>query len=309
MGKQHRSTRLLVLLFVLVLLIYDVCCIGFVSYVKSIERAAVAKEVLGFSIHPVYADHFKANPYSKDVLLSSVHSEEGYVAIRNDTDERLLVNLAKNDGDTLIYTANPGVTYCLLTDGVGSYDVICGKQGESALLQDVVKTDNDEDELYTYPNTYAMFTPDGKLTEFCATFPTDEKEYMNAICQYLSTHGVYTTEGDRLESWYIPNPETFIETFEGDCFDFASFVTAAFRMRGIPCKLVVGTCSDEGHAWIEVKSPYTGNLGGYPVKKGEWCMVDPTVFVSMNVDYGVSSVVVGGYSAEHKDLYKANFCY
>ena len=38
-------------------------------------------------------------------------------------------------------------------------------------------------------------------------------------------------------------------------------------------------------------------------------MVDPTVFVSMNVDYGVSSVVVGGYSAEHKDLYKANFCY
>lgn len=310
MGKKYSSIRLLTLTFVLLLLIFNVSAVGFTTYYKSIQRAAVPQEVLGFSIHEVRADHFKANPYSKEVLLSSIHRGEGYVAISNGTNENLCINVKHDDKDNvLIYTAKPGITYCLLTEGTGSYDILCGKAHESAMLHDKVNTEVEGDEIYTYPNSYVMFSPTSKVTDLCSRFPTEYDDYMNAVCKYLAKHGHYTTEGDRLESWYVPSPDTFVDDFRGDCFDFASFVAAAYRMKGIPCKLAVGTFMDQGHAWIEVKAPFTGNVGGYPMKEGEWCMIDPTVFVSSDIDYEVGSLWIAEYCKSHEDDYVLSYYY
>ena len=310
MGKKYSAARLLMLAIVLSLSIFNISAFGFTSYAKSIANAAVRREVLGFSIHEVYGNHFKANPYSDDVFLSSAYKNTGYIAVKNDTKDRLLINLQHGDDKTVVYTANPGITYCLLTQGDGTYDIVCGRKGEKALLSDQVKTTvSEDDEIYTYPSSYAMFEPDSKIMALCSTFPSDPEEYMNAVCEYLSKHGHYTTEGDRLETWYVPCPDDFVDDFRGDCFDFASYVTAAFRMRGIPCKLVVGEFDKEGHAWVEVKSPFTGNLGGYPMTKGEWCIVDPTVFVSSDLAYNAGTVFVGAYHDKNKDKYKANYCY
>ena len=232
MGKRYYSIRLLTLTFVLLLLIFNISAVSLTAYYKSIQGAAVPQEVLGFSIHEVRADHFKANPLSKKVLLSSVHRGEGYIAISNGTDENLCINVKHDDKDkVLIYTAKPGITYCSLAQGTGSYDILCGKANESALLHDKVTTEAEGDKVYTYPNSYVMFSPESKVTDLCSRFPTDEAGYMNAVCKYLSKHGYYTTEGDRLYHWYVPCPDTFVEDFRGDCFDFASFVAAAFRMK------------------------------------------------------------------------------
>ena len=154
-----------------------------------------------------------------------------------------------------------------------------------------------------------MFSPDSDIVKFCSALPKDEVEYINAVFSSLAEKGEYTLEGDRDETWYVPDPNRFVKDFRGDCFDFASFATAALRMRGIPCKLVVGDVDGSGHAWIELKPNFSGNVGGFDMKKGEWSFVDPTVFVTNDLGYGELSFLVPAYYEENKDKYTVNYTY
>lgn len=307
--RKRRTLGLLWRCVILSLLIVDISCFGATAYVHSIEAVAQPQEVLSFSIHELYADHFRRNPVSDDVFLSSAHSAEGYVSIDNRTDKRLCINLIPDSGKTLVYTAMPGVTYCLLTEGPGDYEVICGEEGKQALLGDAVYTQAEKDVVYTYPSSYVMFSPDSDIVKFCSTLPKDEVEYINAVFSVLAEKGEYTLEGDRDETWYVPDPNRFVKDFRGDCFDFASFATAALRLRGIPCKLVVGDVDGNGHAWIELKPNFSGNVGGFDMKKGKWSFVDPTVFVTNDLGYGELSFLVPAYYEENKDKYTVNYTY
>lgn len=308
--KQTRRTLgLLWRCVILSLLIFNVSCFGVFAYTYGIEAASQPQKVLNFSIHELYADHLKYNPNSDAVFLSSAHSNEGYISIDNRTDKRLCINLTHENGTRLVYTAMPGVTYCLLTEGPGTYDVICGEEDKPAMLSDTVSTEAKKDDIYTYPSSYVMFYADSNIVKFCSALPEDEVSYINAVFSTLTKKGFYTLDGNRSETWYVPNPNEFVKDFRGDCFDFASFATAAFRLRGIPCRLVVGEVEGNGHAWIELKPNFSGNVGGFDMKKGEWCFVDPTVFVTNDIGYGELAFLVPTYYEQNKDKYKISYTY
>ena len=308
--KEWKQTRrLFCACLVLLLMIVNTLFFTTAWYTRELSIAAEPDVVKGFVIHNLYADHFEPNPYSSEVRLSSAHSNEGYVAVENNSDERMVVNLSHETGDTLVYTANPGVTYCLLTEGKGLYKVLCGKPDENAQLHSVVKTDAEEDCVYTYPSSYVMFTTDSALVDLCAEFPESDRMYMDAVLRYLSEHGEYMTEGDRMEVWYVPDNEEFMKTFRGDCFDFASYVTAAFRMKGIPCRLVVGESDGKGHAWVEVKPSFTGRLAGYPMEEGKWCLLDPTTLVQKDMTYSEICMAIPKYMEKHKGTYLEDYAY
>ena len=95
----------------------------------------------------------------------------------------------------LIYTAKPGITYCSLAQGTGSYDILCGKANESALLHDKVTTEAEGDKIYTYPNSYVMFSPESKVTDLCSRFPTDEAEYMEKVYKPILKASQYKDGG------------------------------------------------------------------------------------------------------------------
>jgi transglutaminase-like putative cysteine protease len=63
---------------------------------------------------------------------------------------------------------------------------------------------------------------------------------------------------------YIPNPNSFLETKKGICYDYASLFAAMCRSQGLPCMIVKGY-SNKGilHAWNKV---YIEN---------RWYFVDP----------------------------------
>lgn len=308
-NELKQAKRLFQTCIILSLMIINTVFFTVAWYTRELSLAAQPDVVKGFTIHNLYADHFEPNPYSSEVRLSSVHSGEGYVAVENKSDDRMVVNLSHETGDTLVYTAQPGITYCLLTEGKGNYDVLCGKPDENAELHSVVTTDAEEDHIYTYPSSYVMFTSDSSLVDLCSTFPEGERMYMDAVLKYLSEHGEYMTEGDRMEVWYVPDNEEFMQTFRGDCFDFASYVTAAFRMKGIPCRLVVGEADGKGHAWVEVKPSFTGRVAGYMMEKDKWCFLDPTALVQEDMTYTEVCMAIPRYMEKHQKTYFEDYAY
>lgn len=303
MERKYRKHNF-ILLFVCVMLFVAIFNTGFVyaSYYKySLEKARQPEKIEGFMIQPLYSDHMEPNPFSSDIHLSSFYEDEGYISIENKTDERLIANLRHEDGNVLIYTVKPGITYCSLSEGDGEYEVICGKEDETTELHHLVETSKNDDSLFLYPNSYVMFEKGDPILRFCAKFPSDNRRYMDAVCRTLADRGVYTVEGDRMETWYVPDANSFISDFRGDCFDFASYVCSAFRIKGIPCRIAVGDHDGEGHAWIEVKPDFDGSIGGFPMKAGQWCFMDPTIFVTTGVPYNTLSLSVPTYI---RDNYK-----
>lgn len=200
-----------------------------------------------------------------------------------------------------------------LSDGSGSYTIgvyknVSGSQYAAVLNGNVDAKLTDEFAPFLRPNQYVNFSEDSKAVskgaELCQGI-TDNLKKVEKIYDYVVTSLTYDTEKAKtVQSGYLPNVDTVMDSGKGICFDYAALMASMLRSQEVPCKLVVGYTGDVYHAWINVWSEEDGWVEGLIYFDGKvWKLMDPTFASSSNQSNSIMEYIGNGANYKAKYLY------
>ncbi len=138
-----------------------------------------------------------------------------------------------------------------------------------------------------YVNYNASSATVKKAFDLCSNATTDV-EKLTIVYNWIIQNITYDTQkAATVQSGYLPNVDSILQSKTGICFDYAAVMAAMLRSQGVPTKLVVGTVSaaDLNHAWNEV---YLEGKGWVTVRLyfegSAWERMDPTFGASGNAN-------------------------
>ena len=183
----------------------------------------------------------------------------------------------KNDGtyETFPLSAGSG------SYKIGVYKNISGTSYSTLYTKTVRAELKDEFVPFLRPNQYVNYTADCKTVAKAAELTagvTDELQKVAAIYDYVVHNVSYDMrKAATVQSGYLPDVDTILETRKGICFDYAALMAAMLRSQGVPTKLVVGYAGEVYHAWLTVYTEETGWVEAVVFFDGStWKRMDPT---------------------------------
>ena len=233
--------------------------------------------------------------YGNDsVTIDASHTSDGYIMVSyTGTNEK--VKLQITGTDEVVYTYNLQGEYETfpLTSGDGSYTVgvfenIEGTTYSTLFTQSVDVSIDDEFGPYLYANQYVDFDENSTVVdeaEELAESADDDMDVVEEVYNYMINNFTYDYDkAESVQSGYLPDVDTVLETKTGICFDYAAVMAAMLRCERIPTRLEIGYKGDVYHAWISVYLEEEGWVNGIIQFNGRtWEMMDPT-FASTSSD-------------------------
>ena len=198
------------------------------------------------------------------------------VLITGPDNVRYTYNL-KNDGTYETYPLSAGNG----SYKIGVYKNISGTSYNTLYSKTVRAELTDEFAPFLRPNQYVNFTADSKAVAKGAELTagiTDELQKVAVIYDYVVHNVSYDMrKAASVQSGYLPDVDTILETRKGICFDYAALMASMLRSQGVPTKLVVGYAGDVYHAWLTVYTKETGWVEAVVFFDGStWKRMDPT---------------------------------
>lgn len=226
------------------------------------------------------------------VSIDASNISDGYFTVQyHGTSGKVKLQVTIPDGTVYTYTLknNPddsGEVFPL-SGGNGTYrlDVLEHAHDDLyavAFSQNIQATISDELKPFLYPNQYVWFTPENEAVKYAADLSdqsSNDLDYVEQIYHYVTENIEYDDKlAETVESGYLPDIDTTMNTKKGICFDYASLMAAMLRSQGIPTKLVVGYSGDAYHAWISVHLEEIGWVDDIIEFDGtDWVLMDPTL--------------------------------
>lgn len=251
---------------------------------------------------------------SNQVTVDASHTSDGYVMVQyKGKAPRIKVRIQK---DTIYtYDLNTNGTYETfpLTEGNGTYTIqvfenVSGSMYSTAFSKTVNVTLTDPNSPFLYPNQFCSFTADSnavKTSDTLTSAITDPLKKTEAIYNYTINNITYDYDkAATVQSGYLPNIDSTLETKKGICFDYSALMCAMLRAQNIPTKLVIGYTGEIYHAWISVYIAEQGWIDNLIYFDGtSWKLMDPTFASS-----GKNSTSTNDYITNPTN-YQAKFCY
>lgn len=235
------------------------------------------------------------------VTLDTNLSGNGIIGIQADVtgNEKLKVKVCREE-NAVFYNISPGQTIKVpLQMGNGTYQIelyqnISGTEYAKLFNQDLNVSMENENEVFLLSSQIVNFEDSVNamgLAEQLTQNTGSDTDKLNAIYEYVVQNIIYDyDEINRIDSTYIPDIDSVLESKKGICYDYAAVMASLLREAGIPAKLLMGYRSDTEayHAWNQA-------LVG-----GEWVTLD-TTFDSVSKQNGQSYTIMkdaGLYRAE-----------
>ena len=251
---------------------------------------------------------------NSNVLVDASHTSEGYVMVKyTGKAPRIKVRIRKETEYTYDLNTSGNFETFPLTEGDGSYTILVyenvgGSMYSTSLSQTFSVTLSDPNIPFLYPNQFCNFTSESaavqKSDELVAgiadTLPKVATVYNFAVSSITYDYDKAAT----VQSGYLPNIDSTLETKKGICFDYASLMTAMLRAQNIPTKLVIGYAGSTYHAWISVYTEEQGWIDNIIRFDGNtWKYMDPTFAASGKGNQAVSDFITNPAN------YQAKFSY
>lgn len=274
------------------------------------------------SKEPYLRAPMKVVSYDMDAFMSLENSgifvenvSDGYVCAYATGEKRIKFQV-EAQGQRYNYDLNSSgkVEVFPLQMGNGTYSFTLFENVENARYVQLLNTTtdvelSDEFEPFLHSNQIVNFNDSDslvKLTDEITGSASTEEEVVELIYKYIIGNIGYDIElAATVQSGYIPNLDSLLQSKKGICFDYAALCAAMLRSQGIPAKVVTGYVSSAEiyHAWnmIYLKD------GGWKYKKitidkNKWGRVDPT-FDAAAKSAGVINYVGDASSYSDKFIY------
>lgn len=228
--------------------------------------------------------------YGNDtVSIDASNTSEGYFILQyNGAADKVKLQVTIPDGTVYTYTLTGDTDETFpLSGGNGNYhlDILENAYDDMyaiAFSQDISVSINDEFKPFLYPNQYVWFTPDSKAVKYAAKLSensSNDLDYVEKVYYYVTETIKYDEKlAKTVESGYLPDIDSIMDSKKGICFDYASLMAAMLRSQGIPAKLVVGYSGDAYHAWLSVHLEEIGWVDNIIEFDGTgWSLMDPTL--------------------------------
>ena len=247
-------------------------------------------DMLGSSFHSDQASG------SSGVYIDVSHVSDGYVAASVVSSKRLKFQVVYGDmkyNYDLPSDGSPTVFPLQSGDGTYQFRVMENTSGTKyrelyAVTQSVSLKSQFQPFLRPsqYVNYNAYSSCVAKARQLAST-ASNETEVIAAIYAYITEHVSYDyNKAATVQSGYLPNPDSTLNSGTGICFDYAALAAAMLRSVGIPTKLITGYVApnDIYHAWNMI---YTEESGWITVEIQTpaygWSRID-TTFAATGAD-------------------------
>lgn len=226
------------------------------------------------------------------VTIDYSNATEGYIMVNYlGSCPKVKFQLTGPNQVTYTYNITNGYTAFPLTSSDGDYTVaVCenieGKRYSVVYKETLNFKGISEFGPFLYPNQYVNFNKDNKVITKganLAAFCNDDLEVVTNVYNYIIKNITYDkNKAETVQSGYISDVDTILESQTGICLDYAAVMTSMLRSQSIPTHLEVGYAGDVYHAWISVYIEEIGWLNGVIQFNGkEWSLVDPTFGASL----------------------------
>ncbi|MBQ6799249.1 MAG: transglutaminase domain-containing protein [Oscillospiraceae bacterium] len=249
------------------------------------------------------------------VTIDYSNTEDGYIMIYypGQTSKKLKVQITAGSTTYTYNLPKQEWTVFPLSIGNGTYQFkvfenISGNQYALIAAASHTVTLADEFAPFLRPNQYVNYSASSLAVEKARELtqgisaPLGKVE---AIYNYVVSELTYDNyKASTVQSGYIPDLDTIMETKTGICFDYASLMTGMLRSQGIPCKMVFGYASGAYHAWISVWTEETGWVDGVIFFDGvAWQRLDPTFASSAGQSDQIMQYIGNGTNYSEKYFY------
>ncbi len=253
---------------------------------------------------------------SKAVTVDASNTADGYVMVKCEkSTSKLKVIITGPSLVKYTYNLNNHGNFETfgLPDGNGSYSIgvyenIAGTKYSVLLNKKFDVKLKDEFAPFLYPNQYVNFNEKSKAVEKAKELTKNdstELEKVESIYDFVIKNISYDYEKAKtVQSGYLPDVDTVLDTKKGICFDYASLMTSMLRSLNVPTKLVVGYTGNTYHAWISTYSPETGWVEGVIFFDGTtWKLMDPTFASTGNSSEDIMKYIGNGKNYTEKYIY------
>ena len=258
--------------------------------------------------------HADAAEGNGEVLMDLSCVNEGYMALKVETDARVKLQVLK-DEETYTYEVRNGEEEIFpLQCGNGDYIFRVMKNIEDNKYYEIYHAEvtvslEDEFDPFLRPNQYASFH-DGRecvaLARSLAEQSHSDVDFIGKVYDYVVKSITYDDEKAQLAvdgklRGFVPDPDRTLEEKKGICFDYACLTASMLRSPGIPTKIIFGYVAPDDlyHAWNMF---YTEEGGWVTVKfsapGNDWSRIDLTFSAN-----GASSNFIGDGS-NYLDVYQ-----
>lgn len=228
------------------------------------------------------------------ITIDASHTSDGYVMVKyTGKAPRIKVRITKDTQYTYDLNTSGQYETFPLTEGNGNYTIqvfenISGTMYSTALSKSISVTLADQNSPFLYPNQFCNFNTQSKILETSDSLTsglTKPIDKVAAIYKYtVNTISYDYDKAKTVQSGYLPNVDSTLETKKGICFDYASLMCAMLRSQDVPTKLVIGYTGSVYHAWISVYADEQGWIDNVIYFDGvSWKFMDPT-FASSGKD-------------------------
>ncbi|MCR4587800.1 MAG: transglutaminase-like domain-containing protein [Lachnospiraceae bacterium] len=226
--------------------------------------------------------------YENEVAhIDCSNTAEGYIMAWYDgTCQKVKFQVTGPDGVTYTYNLTSACEAFPLSGGDGTYNLaiyenISGNQYSTCLTTSTVVQITNEFGPTLYPNQYVDFTPDSQVIEKAKELSysaNSDLDVVRNIYNYMIQNVTYDFEkADTVQSGYLCNVDTTLQTGTGICLDYAALMTSMLRVEGIPTRMEVGYAGTAYHAWISTYIKDVGWVNGVIQFDGtSWQLMDPT---------------------------------
>lgn len=213
------------------------------------------------------------------VMLDVSHSSDGYVGVKNDCDEDIVI-IFETKKECTIFPAENGISYFIFPFGSGKYNVSVCKRIEIGRFETLVSAETAasiSEKTFLLPTDCMEFNVPDK-TKHCVEKAREirkashtDKQFVRNTAKYLFTNLTYDQAAAALAKYDVAShviPDDVLKSGKGICKNYAITFAAMCRSQDIPCKVVYGDLkyknTREYHAWNEA------------FVNGQWISVDCT---------------------------------
>lgn len=254
---------------------------------------------------------------SNTTQIDVSNKNKGYIGVKYSGDNKKVKVQIISSSQTYNYDLPSDDKYVIypLQLGNGTYSInvlenISGTQYSSILNKEITVKMSNPNYVFLYPNQYVWFTQNSNIVKRSAAICngyTKTIDKISAIFKYVTTNIIYDyNKAKTVQSGYLPDVDSILETRKGICFDYAAMMAAMCRAQGIPTKLITGYVSPNGvyHAWNEVYTKEKGWITvNFYLSKTGFNIVDPTFYSNMDDSKEAANYIGNGSNYKKYHIY------
>lgn len=215
------------------------------------------------------------------------NASDGYIGVKyTGENDAVRLQISCNNGMPYNIIVPKDSIYLPLYDGTGVYNFIgfeSIRPGEYATTfsESIDITVDNQTGPYLYPNMFVNFNENTEavgLAKSLAEGCTCDIEVISSVYKYVTETIEYDHElAETVQTDYLPNVDTILETKKGICLDYAALMASMLRSQRIPTRLEIGYAGTAYHAWVSSYIEDIGWINGVIQFDGtDWTLMDPT---------------------------------